>query len=347
MKKALPLAVFALSAVWLAITGNFGGDFRIDEAHKISETYFLRLIERGDFRGPDWQSSPIERANPPVGKVLFGLAMQIARVPLPADMTFAAHPDPRGKPAQFRPALLPTRIVSLLATAGTSALLCLLAGPIASVLFIGSFLVHTYGTSAVFDPLLTFFLVAAAVPVALRVTWPRTVAAAVLAALAFDTRASGILAIMGVLTLLIVHRRFGQAAAAIAIFFAVATALNPLYWSAGGYVTQFRDLNAVLAATGEHRLGPLEKIEFVSEYLFGDLIGFLTLLGLPFAIRRPPAPILWWCLAVAVAFTAWIPVGYPRYVLTVLPAFAIAASFGYRQLVVIGGHFVERRRRKA
>lgn len=333
MKKALPFAVFAAAAVWLYMTANLDGEFRIDEAHKISETYFLRLVERGDFRSPDWTSSQVERANPPVGKVVFGLAMQAAGVALPRDLTFAAHPDPRGAPPQFRSALRPARLVSLVATAGTAALACFLAGPIASILFLGSFLVQTHGTSAVFDPLLTFFILAAAAPVAGRVTWPRTVAAAVLAALAFDTRASGILALIGVLVLV---RDWRKCLSAIGICFFVATALNPVYWSVTGYATQFHDLNALLAATGEHRLGPVEKVRFVSEYAFGDIVGLLTLIGvLMLALVRPRSlpPVLWWCLAVVVTFTAWLPVGYPRYVLVVIPAFAIAADYGWRSAI--------------
>ena len=342
MKKVLPLAAFALSAVWLSITGNLDGDFRIDEAHKISETYFLRLIERGDFRNPDWLSSPIERSNPPVGKILFGLAIQAAGVPLPTDMKFAAHPDPAGRPLQFRPALRPVRVVSLLATSGTAALACVLGGPLAALLFMGSFLVNTYGTSGIFDPLLTFFVVAAAVPVARKVTWPRTVAAATLAALAFDTRASGILALLGVCVLL--GREWRKSLAAIAVFAALATALNPPVWFLG-WGQPFRDLNALLANTGEHRLTPLEKIDFVSEYAFGDVFGIITLLGLPFAFWRTEGSIKWWCSAIVVAFTAWLPVGYPRYVLVVMPALVIGAAIGYRQLVVIGGDLMSKRRR--
>jgi 4-amino-4-deoxy-L-arabinose transferase-like glycosyltransferase len=227
LKKALPLAVFVVSAVWLSITANLSGDFRIDEAHKISETWYLRLIERGDFHHPDWLSSPIERANPPAGKVIFGLAMQAAGVELPRDGTFAMHPDPRGKPAELRSALRPTRMVSVLATAGTAALACLLAGPIASLLFLGSFVTRTYADAAVYDALLTFFVVAAAVSIARKVTWPRTVAAATLAALAFDTRASGIIALLGIIVLI---RDWRKALAAIAICFVVATALNPVCW---------------------------------------------------------------------------------------------------------------------
>ena len=343
MKKALPLAVFVLSAAWLSITGHLDGDFRIDEAHKISETYFLRLIERGDFRNPDWLSSPIERSNPPVGKVLFGLAMQADGIELPNDMTFAAHPDPAGRPLQFRPALRPVRVVSLVATSGTAALACVLAGPLASLLFMGGFLVNTYGTSGIFDPLLTFFVVAAAVPIARKVTWPRTVAAASLAALAFDTRASGALALLGVCILL--GRDWRKSLASVAIFAAVATALNPVFWLAG-WIQPFRDLSAILAGTGEHRLTPLEKIDFVSEYAFGDVFGILVLLGLPFAYWRTEGRIRWWCAATVIVFTAWLPVGYPRYVLLVMPALAVASAIGYRQLVVIGGNFVSNRRRR-
>jgi hypothetical protein len=111
---------------------------------------------------------------------------------------------------------------------------------------------------------------------------------------------------------------------------------------------QLHDLRSILDSTGEHQLTPVEKVRFVSEYAFGDLIGLFTLLGLiPLAARRSPLAILWWCLAMVVVFTAWIPVAYPRYVLMVIPALAIAADYGYRQLIVAAGNFASRRRRSA
>ena len=350
MKRVVPLLIFVASAAWLWATGNLDGDFRIDEAHKISETYVLRLIERGDFRNPDWLSSPIERSNPVVGKVLFGLAMQLAGVPLPSDMSFAANPDPRGKPTAYRPALLPTRIVSLAATAGTAALACILAGPIASLLFLASFLAAAYGTVAVFDPLLTFFIVGAAAAVADRPSWPRTSIAAVISALAIDTRLSGVLALLGVLSLV---RDWRKGAVAAAICLAATIALNPFYWVPGGgslphrFAMQIHDLNALLAATGEHRLTALEKMRFVSEYAFGDMVGVATLIGLLLAIRRPVPRSLIWSVVIVVAFTAWLPVGYPRYVLAVIPAFAVGAAIGYRHALVAGISLVRDRRRKA
>jgi hypothetical protein len=122
-------------------------------------------------------------------------------------------------------------------------------------------------------------------------------------------------------------------------------------------------LSAILDSTHEHRLGPLEKLSTVSEYAFGDVIGLLTLLGLAFAVFRtadvavggpagwtaggPSRRILWWCVAMVVAFTAWLPVAYPRYVLLVIPPLCIAADFGYRHLMVKGGEVAARWRRSA
>jgi hypothetical protein len=346
LKRALPLAVFALSAVWLLTTSNLDGDFRIDEAHKISETYFLRLIEQGDFRDPAWLSSPVERANPQVGKVVFGLAMQIRGVPLPADATFAENPDPRGSPPQFRRGLRPVRTVSALATAGTAALACAMTGsPIAPLLFLSSFAARTYGAAGVYDALLAFFFVAAAAPLRSKVTWPRTVASAVLAALAFGTRVSGVLAIVGTVVLV---RDWRKALAAIAICVGTATILNPFYWVPGPesllvrpfarYATQLADLSSLLAATGEHRLGPLERVQFVSEYAFGDLSGALVLLGLAFTCiwvwrDRPGVPVLAWAAAIVVVFTIWVPVAYPRYVLAAMAPLAIASDYGWRWVI--------------
>jgi hypothetical protein len=149
--------------------------------------------------------------------------------------------------------------------------------------------------------------------------------------------------------------------------------MNPLF-----FFTQFHDLQVLLDATGEHRLGAGEKVRFVWEYAFGDFVGIAILIGLcfaPFGVRPsrphsgPPAStpptfdesgrrdgaqpaggtpaVLTWCAAIVVLFTAWLPVGYPRYVLVIIPALAIAAAHGYRHGVVAAGHLASGRRRRA
>jgi hypothetical protein len=364
VRRALPAAVFLAAAAAIWASGRLDGDFRIDEAHKISET--ARLSPSA------WKHSRAERANPPVGKWIFA----IATPPVPYDPAFTERaargerlPPPHLQ-AAYRRALRPARMVSLLATALTAALIYVLSDSLlASLLYFFSFLTQTFAATAVFDPLLTLFVVAAAVPLARSVTWPRTVAAAVLSALAIDVRLSGALALAGVLALLLVRRKFVQAAAATGIAAVLAAALNPLF-----FFTQFHDLQVLLAATGEHRLTIAEKLRFVSEYAFGDFVGIAILVGVlfaPFGVRpsRPHSPgvspgddggragrpagaggtpaLLAWCATIVVLFTAWLPVGYPRYVLVIIPALAVAAAHGYRHGVVAAGHLASGRRRSA
>jgi hypothetical protein len=271
------------------------------------------------------------------------------RVPLDPAFTERAARGERIPPPHlaeaYRRALRPARMVSLVATSLTAALVYLLSDSLlASLLYFFSFLTQTFAATAVFDPLLTMLVVAAAMPVARKVTWPRTIAAAILAALAIDVRLSGALALAGVVALLIVHRKFVEAGAAAAIGAVVAAAMNPFFFK------QFGDLQALLAQTHEHRLTIGEKLRFVSEYAFGDVAGILLLIGVvfaPFAARRAPRAVLAWCATVAVLFTAWLPVGYPRYVLVIIPALAVAAAYGYRHGVVAAGHLASGRRRSA
>ena len=336
MRRALPAAVFIAAAAAIFASGRLDGDFRIDEAHKISETAKLSPSA--------WRHSRAERANPPVGKWIFALAAP--RVPYDPAFTERAARGERIPPPHlqvaYRRALRPVRMVSLVATALTAALIYVLSDSLlASLLYFFSFLTQTFAATAVFDPLLTLFVVAAAVPLARTVTWPRTVAAAVLAALAIDVRLSGALALAGVVALLLVRRRWVEAATASAIALALAAALNPFFFN------QFEDLRVLLDATGEHRLRPLEKLRFVSEYAFGDFAGIAILIGVVFAFFRPREPLLAWCATIAVLFTAWLPVGYPRYVLVIIPALAVAAAHGYRHGLVAAGHLASGRRRSA
>ena len=336
MRRALPPLVFAAAAAAIWLSGRLDGDWRIDEAHKISETACLSPTA--------WRDSRAERANPPVGKWIFALA--VPRVPYDPAFTERAARGARVPPpplaAAYARALPRARMVSLAATALTAALVYVLSDSLlAALLYFFSFLTQTFAATAVFDPLLTMFVVAAAVPVARKVTWPRTIIGAALAALAIDVRLSGVLALAGLCTLLAVRRCWKQFAAAAGVAVALAAALNPFFF------TQFNDLRVLLAETHEHRLTLVERLRFVSEYAFGDLIGILMLIGIVFAFFAPREPLLAWCAAVAVLFTAWLPVGYPRYVLVIIPALSIAAAHGYRHGVVAAGALASGRRRSA
>ena len=83
MTWRLPL-VFVCSLVYLASGIRVGprGDsppFDIDEAHKLSESYYYHLFfEQGAWRHADWQADFYARTNPPVAKYVFGAALAAA-----------------------------------------------------------------------------------------------------------------------------------------------------------------------------------------------------------------------------------------------------------------------------
>src|SRR2546422_5259859 len=80
----LPL-VFVCSLVYLASGIRVGprGDsppFDIDEAHKLSESYYYHLFfEQGAWRHADWQADFYARTNPPLAKYVFRAALAAAR----------------------------------------------------------------------------------------------------------------------------------------------------------------------------------------------------------------------------------------------------------------------------
>ena len=69
---AAVLAAVLLPGSWLR------DDFRVDEAHKISESAFLRLWLNGDVSNPAWSANIVDRTNPPVGKYALGAAILLS-----------------------------------------------------------------------------------------------------------------------------------------------------------------------------------------------------------------------------------------------------------------------------
>jgi hypothetical protein len=253
------LAFLAVSA-GLVLGETWRGPFRIDEAHKISETAFLRLWLEGDLRSSAWFANVIDRTNPPAGKYAFGLAILLSGQELPPLPTLAVHsPDgdiPRLHPdalsAPYRQYLMPVRAASAISVALTAALLAATLtrydGWLAALVACGLFFLHpvttAYATTAVFDPLFALFFMACIPLVAFAAgsgTARRVAMAAALvgivSALAFQTRLNGILAgaiAMGFLGAASgPNKRRVLAALAIALgsFAATTLAVNPFYWS--------------------------------------------------------------------------------------------------------------------
>lgn len=250
---------FAVIIAGVVVRGSWRGDFRTDEAHKISESAFLGLWLRGDVRNPAWFELVLDRTNPPVGKYVFGAAILLAGQPLPPLPTLAVH-NPHGVPpthpkplsAPYRPLLPAVRFASAAATAMTAALvtgmLARSAGWVAAAAALWFFamngLTRQYGAQGVFDPLFAFFFMSTIALVTMLTgmkSWRRiaAVAAAIglVTALAFQTRLNGLFALLVALPFVWLALRSTPriaiaATAILACTFAVTTlAVNPFYWS--------------------------------------------------------------------------------------------------------------------
>lgn len=362
-------AVFAGSLLVILLSGRLQGDYRIDEVHKISETFFLRLIEDGDLHNPVWLASPVERTNPPVGKILFGLAIQASGQPLPPDLqvarlTESGHrlPPPEWD-RRYRQWLRPVRLVSGFVTAATVALVFLAGvsatdlagGLICAILYSLNFLVATFSTTAVFDPLLAFFvLLAAVLSLNVEPDWLAGLACSLAAALAFNVRITGLLAIGACLLILLTLRRLRAAMLAVASFPIAALALNPYYWVPGtdGSGLPARIVSRILLQQHDLRTllqrelalqGPLDtiprKFNFLFQYALGDWSGIAILLGILFLIaaallaksRSPRAVAVGiWSAFVALVIAFWMPIAFPRYLLVAVPPLALLGGMGWR-----------------
>jgi 4-amino-4-deoxy-L-arabinose transferase-like glycosyltransferase len=393
--------LFALSYASWEFRGTWKGPLRIDEAHKIADTFFFRLLLDGDFSHPAWSAHIVDRTNPPAGKFIYGFGAWIAGAPLAETLNVRVEEDD-GKLGQqlapgawpkYRPTLLAMRRVSMAATALTVAILFFaaarmhgwVAGVLASASLFFAYLTNTFAATAVYDPLLTFFVAATVVPVVaivvvgrrppadlggvdpaskgrpeadapreksrgrLEAASPRwylpAIVAGALSALAFQTRLSGGVALLGfiaaVLSLKLEARSLKLVLAAIASFVATAFAVNPYYWR-GGLFTQLGDLRALLAE--QHRLeGPLAKLGFAWEIIGGDVIGLITVFGALLALlflsprgardRRTLGIAVAWSLTIVILTVLWLPVAWPRYLLVCGPPLALLAGLAWAELV--------------
>ncbi len=173
---ALGAAILTSVVLW---PRTRGAGWRVDEAHKVSESYALRLVlER---RWNDF-ATMIDRSNGPFGKYAFGLAVLAAGEELPEMPLLSRLPrtallepfvaDVHARP--YLPLLTPCRRVSLFATALTVGLIALvaarthsaLAAVIASAWCGAHWMTSLFGGDAIYDPLLAS-LVFATLPLVL------------------------------------------------------------------------------------------------------------------------------------------------------------------------------------
>jgi 4-amino-4-deoxy-L-arabinose transferase-like glycosyltransferase len=245
------MLAFVVVGGGILLSGEWRGDFRVDEAHKISETAFFGVWLRGDAGNVAWFATIIDRTNPPAGKYAFGLAILLSGRELPSLPTLAVHsPDGNIPPthgqalsAPYRPLLPAARSVSALATALTAALLAVvlaryhgwIAAVAACALFSLNFLTREYAATAVFDPLFALFFTACLALTAAASTRRLVSSAAlvgIVTALAFQTRLNGLLAFVISMPFLWLALRRGRALGiATAVFVAATLFLNPFYWS--------------------------------------------------------------------------------------------------------------------
>ncbi|HEU4889376.1 MAG TPA: hypothetical protein VFV49_15935 [Thermoanaerobaculia bacterium] len=240
------------------VTGSWRGDFRVDEAFKISETPFLGLWLRGDVRNPAWFANIVDRINPPTGKYAFGAAILLTRQALPPLPTLAVR-DPdipalhsRALSAPYRPMLHAVRFASTLSIALTAALLtAILAryhGWVSAVSALAFFALNdvtrTFWATGVFDPLLTLFFMVSVALMTVLAAGPSARRAAIIGfaigivtALAFQTRLNGLFAFVIAVPFLwmTLRRTIRTAILATALatgaFVATTLILNPYYWS--------------------------------------------------------------------------------------------------------------------
>lgn len=385
----LPAILFVAAFFLLVGRASEPGPDRIDEAHKVGETYFFRLAVRGDFHHPDWFREIEQRTNPPVGKFLFGLSAVLHGAELPGDMAMAraglgSVQPPPDLGQRYRSVLMAARRVSVTATALTAALLCfaamrlsgLTAAILAAAFYLANFLTQTFAATAVFDPLLTCFVTLILLPLlpiwkgSRRNIW-WSLLAGTIAGLAFQVRASGLIALAAVLvtlTVLSLRRKLARplllVLAATASCLVLSTIINPFYWAVPDdagvaealesdaplplrivkrYRIQIQDQQRMLEEA-QRRGGALsltERPRFVAETALADWAGMLSLAGLLlalyFLVRSPAREHLLlacsWGLPIIVLVLLWLPLPWPRYVLVLVPPLSLIGALGWAELL--------------
>lgn len=261
LRVSYALAAVAFLAAWLLLEPRTrtNGTFRVDEAHKVSESVALRLVLEQRWSDVRWFREMVDRTNPQVGKYFFGAAVLLSGQELPSAPSlsrlargglmapYVAHADA----APYLPLLQACRRASLFASALTAALLAFLAarlqGSVAALLAAGWFIQHwmtvQFGTSAIFDALLACLVFGTGALLLAFVAAPRRALLmapliALVCAAAFQTRLNAGVALAGALAVFTIvairersRRVAGAAAVMLLIFVAGSVALNPYYWA--------------------------------------------------------------------------------------------------------------------
>ncbi|HEY0370989.1 MAG TPA: hypothetical protein VGD79_03265 [Thermoanaerobaculia bacterium] len=354
------LAIGAAVIAWFMLLPRTRGDiFRVDEVHKISESYALRLVLEGRW---DEFATSIDRSNGPFGKYAFGLAVLAAGEELPKEPLLArlprkaltepfvayelAHP--------YLPLLTACRHLSLLATALAIGLVTFVAArthsATAALIAFGWGAMHwltpTFGGDAIYDPLLAC-LVFATLPLVLSRRFAPL--AGVVCAMAFQTRLTGGIALAACLAVLLLDKRW-KAAILVAVTFACAVfAMNPYYWPnpIGRFMHEISELRTTLAAVKADGVrlplwaaetsarAPIAWTAFAKLRFTWIALGGGILLGAIAGcwFARKERSVLAWCAVVIIGILIWLPLPWARYFLVVLPPLALLAGIGYAGVV--------------
>lgn len=388
------LMAFVAALVFFTATGRLNGPLRIDEAHKVADTVFFRLLIAGEVTSAEWFRHIVDRTNPPVGKYLFGLAATLTGAPLASSTSIRVELrdgvlgqgfSSDSAAAQHAATLRAARGASLFATAVTAGLFCVAAlrisgaigAFIATLLYLGAHLVQTFSATAVYDPLLTL-CVAGTLPLIQRL-WENdrpwtTAALAIVCGVASQVRLTGAVIVVIALGFIVANARskgatriLARALLFIAITASVGIALNPYYWATpvaspsvpAVYYSQSvlplrvveraklqgRDAAAIVQRERIDHPRPslLEKVRFAAEHLAGDVVGFVTLIGIAICAyvalrRRKELPSLFvvtmmWAVVVAMSTIALLPFAWPRYLLPAVGPLVLSSAAGWCHVV--------------
>jgi hypothetical protein len=389
--SALGALAFLAIIAGVLVSESWRGDFRVDEAFKISETPFFGLWIRGDVSNPAWFANIADRLNPTAGKYAFGAAILLTGQELPPLPTLAVR-DPSIPPLHsrllsepYRPLLHTVRFVSVLSVALTAALLAgILAryhGWVSAVsaltLFALNDVTRTFWGTGVFDPLFTLFFMASVALMTVLAAGPSTrraviagSAIGIVTALAFQTRLNGLFAFIIAVPFLwmSLHRTIRTAilatAAVMGTFVITTLVLNPYYWSTPAIprepfsshqgplrpierlVQQYHDLRSFVAPLKKQRTQAQtlpKKIQFLFEWMLGDVAGMLLVAGATTGIVL--LPVRWravtpalrvallMALAVAITMVATLPMPWLRYLLVDVPPLALLGGFGIAEVL--------------
>jgi hypothetical protein len=396
----VPVAILATVLLYLGYLGiglqssELGAPWKVDEGQRITEGYAWRLIAAGDFTSPDWFRAATIRSHPPVAKYVFGASVALAGLAPPRNLDLAQAYDrgagastmPEAFATEYLPMRRPARIASfvlnLLTAVMVFAVLLRLQGLGVAALSQILLFRHYLFVEALFyarsDTIQTCLTLLTVVPLLMcvapasrpaRALAPAFVAGA-LAALAFQTRLNGGVAlVMGVAFLAayapMKRRTILLVVTAVVAFVLVAVAVNPYYWAnprpAAGvpsdysvlqslpvrvvhrFVLQGKDLVALSEGVPPewHIRSPAKRVLFTASVLGSGKAGALTMAGLLLAIvlamKRSSQPahraLVAWGLAGLLVMAVWIPLRWDIYLLIVVPPAILVASLGFGMTV--------------